>query len=259
MQTETVSFPVAVNGTQTAVIGETKTTGNTLTITIYDSGLSGGTEAVTYTVLSGDTLSSIASAIASAINADSNLSGIGISATAVGTVVNMTSTSLNSTSYKQSTSGGATETISLGNATGVTQAAYNNVNELTGLSAGGSVRMQGRATKALASATINSNAVNQPWSQTFNGNATVSSGNNDTVVEVIDGASNTNTKHFEIGVPSVSSSSLTSDANGNMINDGTNVYVWDAENRLVPICHTLWNAKRLYNAICWNLILKRLP
>ena len=101
-------------GTGSATIGGSKTTGDVVTITVHDSGLSGGQKAKSYTVLSGDTLSSIAAALTSAINADTDLQGIGVSATSSGTAITMLSTSTNVTSYTESTSGGATETITLG-------------------------------------------------------------------------------------------------------------------------------------------------
>jgi RHS repeat-associated protein len=143
------------NGTQTAAIGGSKTTGDVLTITVFDAGLSGGSEPVNYTVASGDNLATIASSIASAINGDSNLSGIGVTASATSTVVNITSTSTNATMYTQSVSSGATETITLGINAGVIQSAYNNVNELTAISPGGAVRFQGTTLNPVKSAVIN--------------------------------------------------------------------------------------------------------
>ena len=101
-------------GTGTATIGGTKTTGNILTITAHNALLSGGQEAVSYTVLSTDTLTTIAAGLAAAINADTHLSAIGVSATSASTVITMTSTATDVTTYTGSVSGGATETITLG-------------------------------------------------------------------------------------------------------------------------------------------------
>ncbi len=53
------------------------------------------------------------------LNADSTLTGIGVSAAAVSTVVNISSASINATSYSRATSGGATETLALAPATAV--------------------------------------------------------------------------------------------------------------------------------------------
>ena len=102
------------SGTCPATVGGSKTTGNVLTLTVHDTGLGGGQESDSYTVLSGDTLSSIAAGLVAAINADTSLQAIGVSASASGTSITLTSTSVNVTTYTESTSGGATETITLG-------------------------------------------------------------------------------------------------------------------------------------------------
>ncbi len=101
-------------GTSTATIGGTVTTGNTVTITVFDAGLAGGQKAKTYTVLAGDTLTTIATGLKNAINGDSSLTAIGVTATSSAAVTTLKSTSVNVTSYTSSTSGGATETITLG-------------------------------------------------------------------------------------------------------------------------------------------------
>jgi hypothetical protein len=72
--TETIAFGIFKNGVELASIAGTKTTGDVLTLKVLDSGLGGGTHSVTYTVLSGDTIDSIASGLKSAINGDSTLS-----------------------------------------------------------------------------------------------------------------------------------------------------------------------------------------
>ncbi len=98
---------------QSAKIGGTVTTGDTLTITVTDSSLS-SPEAVTYTVRTGDTTTTIAANLAAAITADTNLQTTGVNATSNGTSISIKSASPNITTYAQSTSVGATETITLG-------------------------------------------------------------------------------------------------------------------------------------------------
>jgi len=236
--TESITLGINPNGLETAAIGGTKTTGNVLTITATDAGLTGGSEPVNYTVLSTDTLTTIASAIAAAINADTHLSGIGVTATSSGTVVNIKSTSVNATTYTESTSGGATETITLGIGTGISKFSYNNVNELTGISAGGAARYQGNTNKAIKSATINSTtAATLNTSESFIANQVLSSGSNNTTVTAVDGGNNSVTNHYQVSVAGPASSTLTFDANGNMTSDGTNSYAWDAENRLILITY----------------------
>lgn len=157
--TETITPGINPNGVQTAVIGGTKTTGNVLTITVFDSGLARGSKAVNYTVLSGDTLTSIAAGLSSAINADAALTAIGVTATSVNTVVNIKSSSIHATTYSEAVSSGATETINLAKGIGVTQAAHNNVNQVTNISAGGPTRFKGATNKAVKSAAVSSQAI----------------------------------------------------------------------------------------------------
>lgn len=97
-----------------AVIGGTKTTGDVLTFTFTDVSLPGGSQNIAYTVQSADTLTTIASGLAAAVNTNANLRKLGVSAAATGTNIAMLSQSLNFTAYSKSLSGGATETISLG-------------------------------------------------------------------------------------------------------------------------------------------------
>ena len=61
--TETITLGVTGNFVENAVIGGTKTTGNTVTITVSDAALSGGQTAITYTVLAADTLTTIATGL----------------------------------------------------------------------------------------------------------------------------------------------------------------------------------------------------
>jgi len=77
--TETVSVSNASRGSAAIAIGGTVTTGNTVTITPHNPALSGGLKNITYTVVAGDTLTSIAKSLAALINADATLKGIGIS------------------------------------------------------------------------------------------------------------------------------------------------------------------------------------
>jgi RHS repeat-associated protein len=157
--TETIGLTKPVQGWHIAAIGGTKTTGDVLTIAVFDPALAGGEEVVNYTVLSGDTLTTIASGLAAAITSDSNLSAIGVSASAISTAVSIQSSSANLTSFAQSVSTGSTETITINSTSGVSEAAYNNVNELVTLSPGGAVRYQGTTNKAIKSAAVSTQVV----------------------------------------------------------------------------------------------------
>lgn len=235
--TETVSIGLPANGVQTAVIGGTKTTGDTLTITVFDAGLSGGSKAVNYVVLAGDTLTSIATNIAAAINADTALQTVSVSATSSSTVLNIASASGSATTYAKSISGGATETITLASSTSTNLYGYNNLNEVTSIAAGGPTKFQGTSNKALKSATVNGNAASLQFTQSFAGNASLASGANNIPVAITDGTNTTNTKNYQVSTKGSASATPTFDANGNMTSDGTNSYVWNAENQLINIVY----------------------
>lgn len=235
--TETVSIGLPVNGVQTAVIGGTKTTGDTLTITVFDAGLSGGSKAVNYVVVAGDTLTSIATNIAAAVNADTDLQAVSLSASSSGTVISIASASISTTTYAKSTSGGATETITLAPNTSANLYGYNNLNELTSIAAGGPTKFQGTSNKALKSATVNGSAASLPNTQSFAGNASLASGANNIPAAVTDGTNTTNTKNYQVSTKGSASASPTFDANGNMTSDGTNSFAWDAEDRLIQITY----------------------
>ena len=101
------------NANQSAIIGGSVTAGDVLTLSFYNAQLTNAYENVNYTVHSGDTLTSIATNITSAINADANLSAINISATSQASTITIANSATDLTNYAQSTSINATETISL--------------------------------------------------------------------------------------------------------------------------------------------------
>jgi RHS repeat-associated protein len=158
----TVTLGFDNNGNTTATIGGKPASGNTVTVTVHSPLLSGGQEAVPYTLVSGDTAATTAAALAAAINADTHLQAIQVSAIST-------------------------------------------------------------ASGALA------------YSESFSASPVMTAGLNSPVVSATDGASNTKSNTYQVRATTGSSTSLTFDANGNMTNDGTNSYLWDAENRLVQI------------------------
>jgi len=99
--------------TAAATIGGTVTIGNTVTLTVNDAALSGGTKSKVYTVVGGDTLTTIAAGLTALINADTDLSDIKVTATSNAALILVSSDSVNQTSYSSSTSGGATVTIAV--------------------------------------------------------------------------------------------------------------------------------------------------
>lgn len=153
------------NGTQTATIGGNATAGDALSINVIDAGLPGGRETVSYTVTAGNTLSNIAAGVAAAINGDSNLSTIGVTATSSSSVVNIRSASTNATTYSQSVNSGATETIALAASTAVLSDTYNSVNELVQRAAGGAVKFAGSTSKPSETVVANTPVVNISYRQ----------------------------------------------------------------------------------------------
>ncbi|HMY51754.1 MAG TPA: hypothetical protein PK671_02340, partial [Candidatus Obscuribacter sp.] len=88
--------------------------GSVFTITIYDAGLPTGQKTVTHTYVTGNTLRQTANKIVQAINADTDLQAIGVTAT-LGTGSNYTinSTSTNGTVYRQTTTGGGSNRLAI--------------------------------------------------------------------------------------------------------------------------------------------------
>ncbi len=101
------------NRTALITIGGTISVGDTLTITVHDPAISGGSSPSSYTVVSGDTLNSITSHLNDAINSNINLAPIGIFALPFENVIWVAATGPNQTSYTSSVSAGATETIAI--------------------------------------------------------------------------------------------------------------------------------------------------
>ena len=72
--------PTYYNGTAGVLIGGTATNGDSLSIIVSNASLVGGHETVTVGITAGETTAQMAQALATAFNADANLTGIGLSA-----------------------------------------------------------------------------------------------------------------------------------------------------------------------------------
>lgn len=239
--TEAILWALPTNGVETATIGGTISANDTVSVTIYDASIAGGSQTFSHTVVGTDTRNSIAAAIEGSINGASLPS---ISASVPNTttgVINISSTSQNTTTYTGAIggTGSHTETITLAPTTFVSQSAYNNVNELTGISSGGAVRFVGSTDRTVQPVTMNSGAIDATMlsAQSFIANPVLSSGNNDETVSATSGGGTNTTNHYEVSVVGPTSSSLSYDSNGNMTSDGTNSYAYDAENRLILITY----------------------
>ncbi|HIA52074.1 MAG TPA: LysM peptidoglycan-binding domain-containing protein [Candidatus Melainabacteria bacterium] len=262
--TETVTYSANFNGNTTATIGGTVTTGDVTSLTVYSAGLSGGSRTVSYTSAAGNTTTTIATALKNAINADTSLAAIGVTATSAAAVVTISTAG---TTYTTSTSGGATVTLTQGtNANGNSTVAvggkvtagntatittfnptlpsgqqaitYNIVasDTLVSIAAGLASAMNSNANlQTLGVTAKNSDAADLAFSQSFSGNGTLPSGASLANVSATDAVPTTKTNTNGLTVTASPSSTLTWDANGNMTSDGTNTYKWDAENRLIEI------------------------
>jgi RHS repeat-associated protein len=262
--TETVTYSANFNGNTTATVGGTVTAGDVTSLTVYSAGLAGGSKTVSYTAAGGNTLTSIATGLRNAINADTNLAAIGVTATSSAAVVTIATAG---TTYTTSTSGGATVTltqgtnangnstvavggrVTAGNTATITtfnpalpggqQAVTFNIgasDTLVSIAAGLANAMNGNANlQTLGVTAKNSDAADLTFSQSFSGNGTVPSSVSLANVSATDAVPTTKTNTNALTVTASASSTLTWDANGNMTSDGTNTYKWDAENRLIQI------------------------
>ena len=117
----TISRSLTGNPVENMVVGGTgsPTVGDTLTLAVADTGLTGfgGPESLAYTVKSGDTFTTVATAFAGLINGDGVLPNLGITGSSSGTTVHIQSLSQNNTSYSTSIARAATETFSVAGAT----------------------------------------------------------------------------------------------------------------------------------------------
>lgn len=261
--TETVVFQGNVDESTNATIGGTVTTGDVTSITIDNAALPGGEKTISYTSVAGNTTTTIATALKNAINADTNLQAIGLTADSSGAVITLQTY----TNYTASVSGSATETVTLANGNRGTILATIGGKPTTGdvvsinvrnASLSGGVKTisytvvandtplsiaQGLTAAINADATLQTlgvtaaNSARLDWSQSFTGNGILPPGTSGAAASAVDGSSNTKSSIYQLSVNGGSASSLVFDLNGNMTSDGTNTFDWDAENRLSKISY----------------------
>jgi len=121
----------------------------------------------------------------------------------------------------------------------VTQTAYNNLNQITGTSAGGALQFSGTTSKPSQVTVAGSSATYaNSYTTNFSGTANVTTGTNSVPVIATDVNGNAATNNYQVVVPSGSTASPTYDANGNMLTNGSGQsYAWDAKNELVKISY----------------------
>lgn len=124
--------------------------------------------------------------------------------------------------------------------TAVQQASHNNVNQLTTHGAGGPTRVQGTLDEAgTVTVAVNGGASTPATMLTgkdFVANPTLGAGTNTVAITAKDGSNNTNTKQWQVTIPTGATVTLSYDANGNLLDDGAGkTFEWDAQNRLLAI------------------------
>ena len=261
--TTTIALANVLNGNVDATVSGSVTTGNVLSIIVRNASLTNGQEQVNYTVQSGDTLTTIAAGLSTAISANANLTALGISSTSSSATVSIAQPT---TTYSSSNSSGATEFIGLGNnnngnvvaeiggsaTPGDTVTLTVNNPVLSGGTESVTYTVQsGDDNIAIAegvTALVNGNTnlgnigitaqsdvpAVLDWSQSFKATQQTP-GWNATSVSGIDGGNNSASAPYSVFGIAPTPANPTYDRNGNMTSDGTNSYLWDAENRLVEI------------------------
>ena len=119
----------------------------------------------------------------------------------------------------------------------VKTATFNNLNQLTATSGGGSTRFKGKLNEP-GTATVGGQAAWISSGTNFQADVSLATGTNTVAVIAKDANNNTRTNSYRVVIPSGGSTSVTYDANGNMLSDGTKTYGWDAANRLVKTTYS---------------------
>lgn len=126
----TASSPTVITsangGSCSATIGGTPAAGNVVNIFVQDSRLSTNPTQVSYTVIAGDTTTTIATKLANLINGMTNLAAIGVTATSATNILRIGSYSYNNTTFTESTTGAVT--VSLSSAPGTVIYSLNKTN-----------------------------------------------------------------------------------------------------------------------------------
>ncbi len=146
----------------------------------------------------------------------------------------VTGAAVNQYAYDYDAAGNRTNTQVGSTITGSTS---NNLNQLTGQSSGGKMHFRGTVNEP-ATVTVGGNAAGVDAAGNFDGTANVNVGTNTVAVVATDPSGNTRTNNYQVNVPSGVNTILLYDLNGNLTNDGTKTYEWDATNRLVAIDYT---------------------
>jgi RHS repeat-associated protein len=116
---------------------------------------------------------------------------------------------------------------------GVVSASHNDMNQVTTTQPGGMLRIGGTTNEA-ANLTVGGQPARILPGNQFEGDVPVASGTTSVPVVATDGSGNSRTYTYNVSVAG-STKTLTYDANGNLLFDGTRTYEWDSLNRLTRV------------------------
>ncbi len=117
---------------------------------------------------------------------------------------------------------------------GVTSASHNTLNQLVSRQTGGPLRVAGTLSEP-AAVTLNGTSSAVVSGTSFVGTVTATTGTNNIQISAKDAAGNTTTHTWQVVATSGTNQTLTYDPDGNLLNDGTQTYEWDAANRLTAV------------------------
>jgi len=112
--------------------------------------------------------------------------------------------------------------------------AYNNLNQLTGTTAGGLLRVEGHLDE-LATVTVNGVNAKVTADKKYVAEVPVATGNTTITVRATDANSNVAQKQWQVTGITGTAATPAYDFNGNTMNDGTWTFEWDAKDRVTAI------------------------
>ncbi len=130
----------------------------------------------------------------------------------------------------------------------VTTSVTNNLNQLTNRSSGGKMHFRGTVNEP-ATVTVGGNTATVDAAGNFDGTVNVNVGTNTVAVVAADASGNSRTNNYQVNVPSRVNTTLLYDLNGNLTNDGSKTYEWDAANRLIAINNGTNRSEFTYNGL----------
>jgi RHS repeat-associated protein len=127
-----------------------------------------------------------------------------------------------------------------------TASTHNDVNEPTGQQSGGAPSFKGGLDEQ-ATVTVAGQPAQVAGDNKFSGSAPVSSGTSNVAVVATDPSGNVRTSTYQVTQGSTTRT-LTYDANGNLLSDGTRTFEWDGQDRLAAIVQGSQRSEFSYDA-----------